>query len=440
MPAPRKNFNMSPLSIALVICLAFVALFAASEAALAITNRLRLRHLLRAQSGEEGGVAQLLSSELDRDAQNFIASVTLAANLPLVASAALALWVGVEAFGVRGGALFCALVALFALALFQILPRLLVSAPGALERLWWVRPARLMLALLSPLVALLLGFGRLILRPLGALDARVPKSASQSDADLLELVESAGENGELSQSRELIASIFTFGDTRVHEVMIPRPDIVALPKTATATQAMTLFQETGLSRVPLYDDSIDSVVGILHVKDVLRQLGEGRFDFSPLALLREPLYLPESQPIDDALARMRAAKSHLAMVMDEFGGTAGLLTVEDVLEELVGEIADEHDRREDEPLVVLDEHFAIADARLHTDDLREQWNVSLPPGQFDTIGGFVIETLGREARLGDVVEAGNVVLSVFSLRGRRPRKIKIEKRDLPTPASDEKES
>ncbi len=413
--------------LALLFCLAIVALFAASEAALAATNRVRLRHLLRAQSGEEGGVAQLLSSELDRDAQNFIASVTLAANLPLVAAAAFALRLGRDNFGARG-ALFGAGVALLALVGFQIVPRLLVSAPGALEKLWWVRPARFLLALLSPLVALLLGVGRLLLRPLLAANARADsQSAGQGDAELLELVDSAGDGGDLSQSRELIASIFTFGDTRVHEVMIPRPDITALPQTATAADAIALFQDTGLSRLPLYNLSIDEVVGILHVKDVLKQLGEGRFDFSPRDLMREPLYLPESQPIDDALARMRAAKTHLALVMDEYGGTAGLLTVEDILEELVGEIADEHDRREDEALLVLDAHTAIADARLHTDDLREQWGVALPSGGFDTVGGFVIETLGREARLNDVVETPGARLSVYSVRGRRPRKIKIEK-------------
>lgn len=420
---------MSPLIIALLVCLAFVALFAASEAALAVTNRVRLRHLLRAQSSEEGGNAQILSSELDRDAQTFIASVTLAANLPLVGAAALALWIGHDMFGSGKGVLFCIGVAIATLALFQILPRLLVSAPGVLEKLWWVRPARLLLALLSPVVALLLALGRLILRPLGALEAP-RKGTPTGDAELLVLVESAGQNDDLSQTRELIESIFTFGDTRVHEVMIPRPDIVALPQTATASDAMTLFQETGLSRVPLYGSSIDEVVGILHVKDVLRQLGEKRYEFLPRSIAREPLYLPESQKIDDALSRMRAAKTHLALVMDEFGGTAGLLTVEDVLEELVGEIADEHDRRE-ESLVVLDDRTAIVDALLHIEDLREEWDVVLPIAEFGTIGGFMLETLGREARLGDVVETPTATLSVQSLRGRRLRKIRIQKREQP---------
>jgi len=420
---------MPMLALALVVCLILVGLLAASEAALAATNRVRLRHLLRAQSGEDGGRAQILSSELGRDAQNFIAGVTLAANLPLVVAATLALWLGWAQFSQRGAFAFSALVALAALAVFQIVPRLLVSAPGALEKLWWVRPARFLLALTKPLVWVLLWLGRLLLAPLLVPPAR--PTDDQNEAELRELVESADPRGELSQSRELIESIFTFGDTRVHEVMIPRPDIVALPQIATADQARALFQETGLSRLPLYGSSIDEVVGILHVKDVLRQLGAGNFDFSPRELAREPLYLPESQKIDDALSRMRAAKNHLALVMDEFGGTAGLLTVEDVLEELVGEIADEHDRRDEESLVVLDARTAIVDARLHTDDLRERWEVSLPSGEFDTVGGFVIEQLGREARLSDVVETPGARLSVYTLRGRRPRKIKIEKVVLP---------
>jgi len=420
-----SRYFMPMLLLALVVCLVLVGLLAASEAALAATNRVRLRHLLRAQSGEDGGSAQILSSELGRDAQNFIAGVTLAANLPLVVAAALSLWLGRSNFGARGALAFSLAVALLALAAFQIVPRLLVSAPGALEKLWWVRPARLLLALTRPLVAFLLWLGRLLLAPL--LTPPANRTDDENEAELRELVESADPRGELSQSRELIESIFTFGDTRVHEVMIPRPDIVALPQTASAAEARALFQETGLSRLPIYGSSIDEVVGILHVKDVLRQLGEGRFDFSPCDLAREPLYLPESQKIDDALSRMRAAKNHLALVMDEFGGTAGLLTVEDVLEELVGEIADEHDRRDEESLVVLDERTAIADARLHTDDLRERFDVALPTGEFDTVGGFVIEQLGREARLNDVVKTDSATLSVYSLRGRRPRKIKIEK-------------
>ncbi len=422
------------LPFLLFVCLLLVGLFAASEAALAATNRVRLRHLLRLQSSDEQSAAGFLSSELSGDAQNFIATVTIAANIPLVAAASLALWAGWERTGALDGQIdisafaVSALIALMAVALFQIAPRLLVSAPGALEKLWWVRPARIFVAILRPLVALMLWLGRLILSPSGLLDKARPTSEEQSnDEEIRDLVEAADAGGALEETRELIESIFTFGDTRLHEVMIPRPDIVALPQTATPAQVMAIFEETGLSRLPLYEDSIDRVAGILHIKDVLACLGEGKREFSPFELLRAPLYLPESQKIDGALAAMRAQKTHLAIVIDEFGGTAGLLTVEDILEELVGEIADEHDRREEEPLVILDENTALVDARFHTDDLALRWELVLPTLEFDTVGGFMLEKLGRELRVGDRLDVTGAHLTVHSMRGRRPRKIMIVK-------------
>lgn len=416
----------------LFLCLLLVALFAASEAALAATNRVRLRHLLRQQSAEEPGAAQMLSDELSGDAQNFIATVTIAANVPLVAAAALSLWLGYDYFypryGIQGVVITAAVVAAANLVFFQIAPRLIVSRPGALEKLWWVRPARLLVALLRPLVTVFLWLGRLILTPTGLMEPLRPRTGAENTEEIRDMMESAGASGALEESKELIESIFTFGDTRVHEVMIPRPDIVSLPQTCTADEAMQTFEETGLSRIPIHEGSIDQVAGILHVKDVLAVLGKGERDFVPRSLLRPPLYLPESQKIDDALASMQAQKTHLAIVMDEFGGTAGLLTVEDILEELVGEIADEHDMREEAPFVALDETTALVDARLHAEDLKDEWGLELPVREFDTVGGFVIERLGRAPVVGDTVELPEACLQVFSMRGRRPRKIKIVRR------------
>ena len=404
----------------LFVALLLVALFAASEAALAATNRVRLRHLLRSQSDEVGATG----TDLSGDAQNFIATVTIAANIPLLIAACLTLWLALNRYQPTQAVLLSIGIALVTVALFQVTPRLLVSAPGALEKLWWLKPARGLVALLRPLVSVLLWVGRLVLAPLGLLDAPQKTDAASSDEEIRDLVEAAGAKGALSESRELIESIFTFGDTRVHEVMIPRPDIIALPLEASAAQVINILEETGASRLPLYEESIDQVVGILHVKDVLAKLGMGQRDFAPRALLRDPLYIPESQKIETALAQMRVQKTHLAIVIDEFGGTAGLLTVEDILEELVGEIADEHDRR-DESLAILDANTALVDARLHASDLESAWGLSLPVGEFDTVGGFMIEKLGRELKVGDQLEVPDAKLTVYSTRGRRPHKIHI---------------
>lgn len=424
---------MSPLyPILLFGALLLVALFAASEAALAATNRVRLRHLLRNQTEENATSAP---SDLSRDAQSFIATVTIAANIPLVIAACLALLLGLEYFGDKGALILSASIALLTVALFQVTPRLLVSAPGALEKLWWLQPARLLVAILRPGVSILLFIGRLVLAPLGLLDAPRAHDAATGDEEIRDLVEAAGAKGALSESRELIESIFTFGDTRVHEVMIPRPDIIALPQEASAARVMQTLEETGASRVPLYEGSIDLVIGILHVKDVLAQLKDGQRDFDPRLMLRAPLYVPESQKIETALAAMRAQKTHLAIVIDEFGGTAGLLTVEDILEELVGEIADEHDRR-DESLAILDEKTALADARLHASELEAAWGLALPYDEFDTIGGIMIEKLGRELKVGDQLQLPNALLTVYSTRGRRPHKIHIARRQAETETID----
>ena len=429
---------MAPLLLALTACLLLVALFAASEAALAATNRVRLRHLLRLHAADENNTAQMLSSDLSGDAQKFIATVTIAANLPLLAAAALTVWFAEARFESEGQvALFCGGMALATVVFGQIAPRLLVERPGASLKLWWVPPARFLMAILRPPVEVLLWLGALLLRPFGLMNtprAAAPESESddENEHEVRELVESAQAAGVIeADSRELIESIFIFSDTRAHEVMTPRTDIVALPVECAAAQLLDCFQHSGHSRIPLYEGNVDRIVGIVHVRDVLARLGQGEMNFLAPSLMREPFFVPESKKIDEAFYAMRAGQTHLSVVVDEFGGTAGLLTVEDILEELVGDIADEHDTKVEDAFVPLDEFSAFADARLHTEDLAELWGLELPTGEFDTVGGFVIEQLGRPPVLNEEVsvelESETVTLTVRRVKSRRPQRIHIKR-------------
>jgi putative hemolysin len=427
----------------LAACALLVGLFAASEAALAATNRVRLRQLLRSQSLTEGEKGERASSgALSDDEQRFLATVTVAANVPLVAAASLAVWLAWESFSDVKSVLALSLcAALVTVVVFQIAPRLLAERASN-NRLWWVRPAHVLVAILRPFVSLMLIAGTLVLRPLGLLPASPSQSDSESGlenaSELRDLVESAQASGVLDENRELIESIFTFGDTRVHEVMIPRPDIVSLPCDSGWDHVFDLLQESGLSRLPVHEGDIDTVIGVLHAKDLLQALNAeddlGRKSLREL--MREPVYLPEALKIDEALESMRARRSHLAIVIDEFGGTAGLLTVEDILEELVGEIADEHDVKAEDPFVILDSERALADARLHVEDLESLWGLSLPPGEFDTVGGVVIERLGRAPVAGDRIETEEAILTVHTVRQRRPKTILIQ-RKVAQPPSEE---
>lgn len=428
--------------LAFLISLVLIALFAASEAVLAATNRLRLRHLLRTQAADDSNAPS--SNELSSDTQKFIATVTIAANIPLLVAAVLTMWLALANYGVSlETAGLCFVVAITIIAIFQVAPRLIVSQAGVLESLWWVRPAQLLVAILRLPVGALMAVGSTLLRPFGLLKiarrASTPTEISENTQteegeeirDLVDdLVESAHASGLIEEGgKELIESIFTFGDTRVNEVMIPRPDILALPVESTPDAVLAAFQESGFSRLPIYEGDTDRIVGILHVNDALRCLSQDRPDFIPEELMRAPIFIPESRKIDEAFTTMRSARTHLAIVMDEFGGTAGLLTVEDILEELVGEIADEHDRKAEEPLVILDERTALVSALLHTDDLESDWDLALPSGEFETVGGFVIEQLGRAPVVGDRVELAIATLVVHAVRSRRPHKIMIHKLD-----------
>lgn len=428
--------------IALLVSLVFIALFAASEAVLAATNRVRLRHLLRSQSSSDGNDPSITGAatteELSGEAQRFIATLTIAANIPVLLAASLTALLAVEYFHFSTTAIAaCVAVALVTVAIFQITPRLLVSQTGLRTPLW-VKPARALVWVLRPPVVILMIVGAFLLRLFGLMSGKQApvmdddtEGGGEEIRDLVDdMVESAQKSGALEAGgKELFESIFTFGDTRVHEVMIPRPDVLALAIESTPEEILKAFQDSGFSRIPIREGDIDHIAGILHVNDVLRCISESRWSFVARDLMRTPMFLPETQAIDEAFAAMRTSRTHLAIAIDEFGGTAGLLTIEDILEELVGEIADEHDRKVEEPLMKLDERTAIADALLHIEDLEEEWNMELPSGEFDTVGGFVIEQLGRAPVIGDRIEVPGATLIVHAVRGRRPHKIMITKHD-----------
>ena len=441
-----------PAFIALGACLLLVMLLAASEAALAANNRVHLRHVLQSQaaSSDDGEAVQKLSGELSGDAQRFIAMVTIAGNVPLLAAASLTVYLARELSGGAAAIAWCAAAALATVVFFQIAPRLLTSHSGAGSTLWWLRPAWLLVAALRYPVLALLWLGAFTLRLFG-LNVK-PKSAesareSEEETDIglatpeiRDLVESAQTSGALrEENRELIESIFDFGDTRVHDVMIPRPDILSLPEDSDLPRVLATLQESGFSRLPVAHENVDHIVGVLHAKDALLALTQNQVSPTAQTLMRAPLFVTENQKIAEALATMRRARTHLAIVIDEYGGTAGLLTVEDILEELVGEIADEHDRSEQDELHIIDENTAVALATLHTEDLEDDWKLQLPIGEFDTVGGFMIEQLGRALVVGDRIELPDAILVVQSVRNRRPYKILITRKEI-APLSDDETS
>jgi CBS domain containing-hemolysin-like protein len=222
--------------------------------------------------------------------------------------------------------------------------------------------------------------------------------------------------------REMIHSVFELGDTLAREVMVPRTDMVSIDDDRVCRQAMTLFLRSGFSRIPVLGRDVDDVVGLLYLKDVIRRLNaDPDAGAVPVAELMRPMpFVPESKPVDDLLREMQRDQTHFAVVVDEYGGTAGLVTIEDILEEIVGEITDEYDREAPEVEELGDGRLRVA-ATLHVDDLAELFDVDLEEDEVDTVGGLIGKTIGRVPILGSTCEVAGLRLTAERMSGRRHR-------------------
>jgi CBS domain containing-hemolysin-like protein len=253
-----------------------------------------------------------------------------------------------------------------------------------------------------------------------------------TEEDLLSYVEVGEEEGVLKEDeKEMIYSIFDLGDTSVREVMVPRIDIIGVEAETPVSEAMSIIVQAGHSRAPVYVDTIDNIIGILYMKDLLSHMLEHGEPRSVRGLERKVYYVPESKLVIDLLRELQAKKVHIAIVVDEYGGTAGLVTIEDLLEEIVGEIQDEHDADEFYMQYISDSEY-IFSARMDLDDINDIMSIKLPTDESDTLGGLIYDVLGRVPKTGDVIggaafDAPEIRLTVLEVDGRRIKTVKVER-------------
>lgn len=238
-------------------------------------------------------------------------------------------------------------------------------------------------------------------------DEHEPTLRDQIEEAIDEAETGRHQTGDLSpHERQMLRNLLHFGDRTAGEICVPRGEIIAVPQTITFDELVRTFADAGHSRLPVYADSLDEVVGMVHIKDIFMASVDEARDRSVGGLLRDPLFVPESMGVLELLARMRSQRVHLAVVVDEFGGTEGLVTIEDVVEEIVGDIEDEHDEAEEQMLVPLDEGMWEADARLELDELAKAVDARLiaEDDEVDTLGGLAFVLAGRIMEPGESVE------------------------------------
>ncbi len=394
-------------------------LTAAAQAASLFALRSRFRPSAPRQPRPEGTAQFVFDRE--RLAAAFIAARTVS----LVVGVAAAVTVVVRRTG--GSAepvVVTGFLAVVAAWVIEGVPRVVISNNP--ER--WIR-------VLSPLVsALRLIFylpgmladlpGRALLK---LLPFRPMAQLAASDEELLRLVErEESEGGIEPDEREMIRAVIELEDTTAREIMVPRIDVTAVDGSATIAAVAALVAEKGLSRIPLYDGTIDNITGVIYAKDLLAHLARGGGEVDLHTVARPALFVPESKPVDALLKELRAQKIHIAIVVDEYGGTAGLLTIEDLVEEIVGEIEDEYDHGE--PRVVrTGDDDAVVDAGANVYVLKELFDVEVEEGDFDTVGGLIINRLGKIPAPNDTVDVDGLRLRVLSVTGRRIRKVRVTK-------------
>ena len=258
------------------------------------------------------------------------------------------------------------------------------------------------------------------------------KSNLQKGTDLTEEIHDLMNEGQAKglisdEESDMVYGVLDLKETKAHSIMIPRTEISSASINSTLSEVKRLVSDCGHTRIPFYKDSIDEIVGILHAKDLLKLWGEDASSPIPSEILRKPYFVPEHQKVSELLGDLRAKKTHLAIVTDEYGGTAGIITIEDILEEIVGEIMDEHD---DEPplLSVLDDSSVLVDARLEVEKLGEHFGITLSEGEFESVGGFIIHLLGRIPKVGERIHYGDLEMTIKSADQRKIHKILIAPR------------
>ena len=411
------------LLVAALVLVVLAAVLAAAETAITRTSAARAAAMV--EQGRRGADrVKRIVDNIERD----LNGVFLAVNIVQTVQAALVGLLAARLFGAAGVAIGILLnvVVLFTVA-------------EAAPKTWALQHTEQAALLTAPLVE---GVGWLLRLParalIGVANIVLPgkglaKGPFVTEEELLALAGQARESEAIEESElDLIESIIDFGDTIVREIMVPRTDMVMIGADRTVTELVELSIEKGLSRIPVFGENADDVVGIAIAKDGMRMERQGDGGAPISALVRDAYFVPETKHVAELLKEMQARTTHMAIVVDEYGGTAGLATLEDLLEELVGEIADEYDTAAP-PIEVEKDGSLLVAATFNADDLAEQFGIELPEGNWDSIGGLVLGKLGEVPKEGDVVILDGARLVVVKVDGHRIHTVRVV---LPPPADE----
>jgi CBS domain containing-hemolysin-like protein len=397
------------------LALLVTALFSAAEMSFIAANRVRLRHM--AEGGHRTAIRYL---EAFRHPERLLSTAMMGVTIAHIMASTVATWALIPVAGGTAAILVTVTLTPLMLVFGEVIPKAIARERATGFILWLFPVIETAGKLLTPLTW---GANTLVTWAL-ALVGREPTSTRQfvSREELKLLLQMEPEEADVTVTEaEMIDKIFDLGETAVREVMVPLVDVAALPETATPADAVGLIHERGFSRIPVFTDRVFNIVGVVTAMDLLRRGGE-----TPdlRALMRPATYVPETKRIDDLLREMQKNRVQLAVVVDEYGGAVGIVTVEDIVEEIVGEIRDEHDRTPDTVERLPDGSYRVA-GRANIDEVNEALEWELPKGDFETVAGLALATLHRIPLVGEVFRVGPYAVTVLEADKRRVLTVRI---------------
>jgi putative hemolysin len=401
-----------------VICILLSAFFSSSEVALISITRAKARTLVN-----EGKPGSKAVAALKESPEHLLITILIGNNIVNVAAAALATSIAIKVFGDIGVGIATFFVVIVLLVFGEIGPKIYAARASDSFALT-VAPSILFLSrIFSPVIWLVekvsptFGIGKEISEP------------AVTEEEIKEWIDVGKEDGTIEQGeQEMLYSVLEFADTTAREVMTPRVDVTLIEDTVTFEEAIRIFNETGFSRIPVYHDRIDNITGILNVKDIFSAMVSHRKDSTVKEVMYDPMFVPETKKIDDLLKELQVHRVQMAIVIDEYSSFVGIATVEDILEEIVGDIMDEYDKEEPD-VQNISEGVFVVDAQMWIEDINERIGIDLPVEEsYETVGGLIIDRLGHiPLHPGEKVEIndGKISLAVMQMHGRRIVKVKV---------------
>ena len=401
-----------------IICVLLTAFFSSSEVALISITRAKVRTLVNEGLPGSDAVAALKESP-----EHLLITILIGNTVVTTAAASIATAVAIQIFGDIGVGIATGFVIIMLLVFGEIGPKIYAARASDSFALT-IAPVILFFSrIFTPVIWLVerispkFGIGKEVAEP------------AVTEEEIKEWIDVGKEDGTIEQGeQDMLYSVLEFADTTAREIMTPRVDVIAMEDTVSFEEAIRVFNESGFSRIPVYHDQIDNITGILNVKDVFSAMVSHRKDSTIKEVMYDPMFVPETKKIDDLLKELQVKRVQIAIVLDEYSSFVGIVTVEDILEEIVGDIMDEYDKEEPEVQNISEGVFVI-DAQMWVEDVNERLEINLPVDEsYETIGGLIIDRLGHiPMHPGEKVEIneGKITLVVLQMHGRRIVKVKI---------------